>query len=69
LDTSKIVQSFKIIKFKKVMMISVLETSRIVQSLKIIKFNTNLKKINKKSIYNFCFGYFKDSSKFENYKI
>jgi hypothetical protein len=61
LDRSSIVQGFKIIKFKKKeIMISDLDSSSIVQCFKIIKFKINLKKSN----YNFCFGYFKYSSKF-----
>ena len=46
-------------------MISLFDISSTVESFEIIKVKRNLKKKN----YDFCFGYFKYSSKFLNYKI
>ena len=49
MDTSSIVESFKIIKFKRnlkeLIIISVLDTSSIVQSFKTIKFKRNYTKV------------------------
>ena len=57
-------ESFKIIKFKKnlkkLIMISLFDISSTVESFEIIKVKRNFKKNN----YDFCFGYFKYSSKF-----